>query len=136
MFILLLPFFTAIDYSAVAGPGWHLSIYPPYFIWLLLFVIVFLFSTIGYWLFINKTGTTNRILFIFHVACTIPAILYLTFPSIFLNSHNTGGPELYEQIYDRIKFIPIAWAIFIVAQILFPIYFSGAFKSSRSFVKE
>jgi hypothetical protein len=121
LLILTVPF--SFDFATSAVPGWHTTIFPPYFIWGLLVMVVLLLVTIGYWLLSRKVGKINWTLFAIHVALTIPSVIFVNFPSIFLDVYQNSQEEILKDLSVRIKLIPVAWTLFIVGQILFLIYF-------------
>ncbi|OJY85075.1 MAG: hypothetical protein BGP14_04315 [Sphingobacteriales bacterium 44-15] len=127
LLLLTIPF--SFDFATSVVPGWHTTIFPPYFIWGLIVMIVLLLVTIGYWLLSKRTDKTNWTLFAIHFVLTIPTIIYLKFPSILLDVQLTDQNELIRAIEFRIKVIPVAWTLFIVGQILFLIYFIRTIKA-------
>ena len=129
LLLLTIPF--SFDFATSVVPGWHTTIFPPYFIWELIVIIVMLFVTIGYWLLSNQTDKINWTLFTIHSILTIPTILYLKFPSILLDFQATNQNEWIRAIDYRMKLIPLAWILFIVGQILFIIYFIRTIKTKR-----
>jgi hypothetical protein len=129
LLLLTIPF--SFDFATSVVPGWHMTIFPPYFIWVLIVIIVLLLVIIGYWLLSKRTDKINWTLFAIHFALTIPTIIYLKFPSIFLDVQLTDPNELIKAIEFRMKLIPVAWALFIVGQILFLIYFIRTIKQSK-----
>lgn len=129
LLLLTIPF--SFDFATSVVPGWHTTIFPPYFIWGLIVITVLLLVTIGYWLLSKQTDNTNWTLFAIHFVLTIPTIIYLKFPSILLDVQLTDQDELIKAIAFRIKLIPIAWTLFIVAQVLFLIYFIRTIKKSK-----
>lgn len=129
LFLLAIPF--SFDFATSVVPGWHTTIFPPYFIWGLIVITVLLLVTIGYWLLSKWTDKTNWTLFAIHFVLTIPTVIYLKFPSILLDIQLTDQDELIKAINFRMKLIPIAWTLFIVGQILFLIYFIRTIKQSK-----
>lgn len=130
LLLLTVPF--SFDFAASAVPGWHTTIFPPYFVWELVVTIVLLFVTIGYWLISKQTDKMNWALFAIHVVLTIPTIIYLRFPSMLLNVESADEKELIKAINFRIKLIPVVWAVFAIGQALFLIYFIRTIKIKRS----
>ncbi len=133
LLLLTIPF--SFDFATSVVPGWHTTIFPAYFIWGLAVLIVLLLLTIGYWLLSKRADKANLTLFAIHFALTIPTIIYLKFPSIFLNVQLTGQNELMRAIEFRMKLIPFAWTIFIVGQFLFLIYFIRTIRQTTSNIK-
>jgi hypothetical protein len=119
--VLTIPF--SFDFATSVVPGWHTTIYPPYFAWTAITIIILMFVTIGYWLLSKKIDKINWVLFIVHFILTIPTIIFIKFPVMFLNVNKINQDELIKNISLRVKLIPIAHWIFIAGQILFLIYF-------------
>ena len=130
--LLLLTFPFSFDFATSAVPGWHTTIFTPYFIWGIVIVIVLLLVTIGYWLLSKRTDKINWALFAIHFALTIPTVIYLKFPSIFLHSQLAGQNELLRATEFRIRLIPVAWTLFMIGQVLFLIYYIRTIKTKRS----
>jgi hypothetical protein len=121
LLVLTIPF--SFDFATSVVPGWHTTIFPPYFIWILFVMVVLLLVTIGYWLLSKRTDKTNWTLFAIHFLLTISTVIYLKFPSIFLDVQLTDQGELTNALIFRMRLIPVAWALFIAGQILFLIYY-------------
>ena len=130
LLLLTIPF--SFDFATSLVPGWHTTILPPYFIWGLFVMIILLLVTIGYWLLSKRTDKTNWTLFAIHFILTIPTIIYLKFPSIFLEVRSTDQNKLLEALEFRMRLIPVAWALFIAGQILFLIYYIRTIKVKHS----
>jgi hypothetical protein len=130
--LLLLTISFSVDFTTSVVPGWHTTIFPPYFILGLIVIIVLLLGTIGYWLLYNRTDRVSWTLFAIHFALTIPTMVYLKFPSILLNVQFKNQEELIKEIVFRMKLIPMTWTLFIVGQILFLIYYVRTIKAKRS----
>jgi hypothetical protein len=126
LLLLTIPF--SFDFSTSVVPGWHTTIFPPYFICGLIVFVVLLLVTIGYWLLSKQTDKTNWILFAIHFALTIPTVIYLKFPSILLDVQFTDQDKLIKAIEFRMKLIPVAWTLFILGQIMFLIYYVRTIK--------
>ena len=129
LLLLTIPF--SFDFATSVVPGWHTTIFPPYFIWGLIVVIVLLLVTIGYWLLSKRTDKFNWTLFAIHFLLTIPTIIFLKFPTILLDVQLPDQDKLIRAIEFRMKIIPIAWTLFIVGQILFLIYFIRTIKQRK-----
>jgi hypothetical protein len=121
LLLLTIPF--SFDFATSVVPGWHTTIYPPYFIWTLALVVVLLFVVIGYWLISKRVDKTNWTLFIIHHLLTIPTVIFIKFPSILLDVHQTDRDELIRSLALRVKLIPWAEGLFVVGQIFFLVYF-------------
>lgn len=130
LLLLTLPF--SFDFAASVVPGWHTTIFPPYFIGGLIVVFVLLLVTIGNWLLSKRTGKTNQTLFAIHFGLTIPTVIYLKFPYVLADLRLTDQNELIEALSFRVKLISVAWTLFIVGQIIFLIYYIRTRKASRT----
>ena len=129
LLLLTIPF--SFDFATSVVPGWHTTIFPRYFIWGLITIVVLLLVTIGYWLLSKRVDKINWTLFAIHFLLTIPAVIYLKFPSIFLDIQRSNQEEMIRAVLFRIKLIPIAWTLFIVGQDLFIIYYVRTIKLNR-----
>ena len=129
LLFLTIPF--SFDFATSVVPGWHTTIYPPYFVWGLVVIIILLLVTIGYWLLSKRVDKINWTLFAIHFILTIPTVIFLKFPSIFLDVQLTNREEIINAIFVRVKLIPVAWTLFIIGQIFFVIYFTRTIKLRR-----
>jgi hypothetical protein len=121
LLLLTIPF--SFDFATSVVPGWHTTIYPPYFIWTLALTAMLLFVVIGYWLISRRVDKANWTLFFFHLLLTIPTVVYMKYPSILLDVHETNQNEAMRSLSFRVRLIPWADALFVVGQILFLIYY-------------
>lgn len=81
--ISLFPF--SLDYAVSVVPGWHTTVFPPYFIWQSIVVLVMLLVSIAYWKLSKISDSINWTFFIIHFILTIPAIIYLKFDTVIIN---------------------------------------------------
>jgi hypothetical protein len=130
LLFLTIPY--SLNFSTSVVPGWHTTIFPPYFIWGLLVIIVLLLVAIGYWLILKQVDKISWTLFAIHFLLTVPTVILIKFPSIFLDIPQANQEEQIEAIYFRMKLIPVAWTLFIVGQVLFIIYFIRTINSKRA----
>ena len=129
--LVLLAVAFSFDSSSLTVPGWHTTIYPPYFIGVIISILVLLFVSIGYWLLATRDNKINWILFALHFTLTIPTAVFIFFPSIFLNVQQGDQEEIIKAVIFRMKLIPVAWAFLIIGQVLFVIYVVRVFKANR-----
>ena len=120
LLIGLFPF--TMDAVRSSQPGWHTTIYPAYFVITTSLITSLLFIIIGYWLVIRKAGKINIAIFIFHFLSSIAAMVFIKYPSIFMNIQGSNHAEIFNEIQLRIKIIPLAWILFISVQLMFPVY--------------
>ena len=133
LLFLEIPF--SCNFATSVVPGWHTTIYPPAtiylpnYIWSVILRTVLLFFLIAYWLALKRADKINWWLFVFHLFLTIPTIIFIRFPSLFLNVQNIDQEEAYNIISLRIKLIPWAEFLFVIGQIIFLIYFIRVIRS-------
>jgi hypothetical protein len=130
LLLLTIPF--SFDFATSVVPGWHTTVFPPFFVWTVILAIILLFVTIGYWLLSSRVDKMNWILFAIHFMLTVPTVIFIKFPSILLDVQETNQEELLQALSLRITLIPVAWTLFIIGQILFVIYFIRITKSKRA----
>ncbi|PVD53301.1 hypothetical protein DC498_05340 [Terrimonas sp.] len=121
LILITIPF--SFDFSTSIVPGWHTTIFPAYFIGELIVIIVLLFVIIGYWLLSKQGDKTSWILFAIHFLFTIPTIIYIKFPTVFLDLQIPNQDKQIKAIAFRMHFISAAWILFVLGQILFVIYY-------------
>lgn len=107
------------DYATSVVPGWHTTIFPPYFILQFIVVLIILLVSFAYWKLSTITGTINWIFFIIHFILTIPAIIYLKYGLMIFNSVTISKDEL---------LIPIS---FVIGQILFIVHYVRSLQRKR-----
>ena len=129
LLLLTIPF--SFDFATSAVPGWHTTVFPPYFVVVFITVIILLLATIGFWLLTKRNGKINWTVFLIYFTLTIPSIFFLKFPTIFLDVQPGIQEEFIKSMEFRMKLIPIAWVLFIIGQVLFLIYFIRIFRVSR-----
>lgn len=121
--LLLLTIGYRFNFAVSVVPGWHTAILPPCSIAAMAVVIFLLFAATGYWLLSERAVKINRALFITHFILTMPNVIFLMAPSIFVNTQQADQFGVMKDISFRMKLIPAAWILFIAGQALFLIYF-------------
>jgi hypothetical protein len=129
--LVLLAIAFSFDSSNLDVPGWHTTIFPPYFIEVIISILFLLFVSIGYWLFSNSADKISWILFALHCTLTIPIVFFIFFPSVFLDIQQGDQEKIIKAVIFRMKLIPFAWAVFIIGQVLCIIYFIRVFRNRR-----
>ena len=129
--LLLLLFSFSFDFATTAVPGFHSTIFPPYFIWVLVVLVILVFLIIGYWLLVKLANKIDWALFTIHFILTILTIIFLIFPSVLLDVERPNQEEVGNAMRFRLKLIPAAWSLFIVGQILFIIYYFRTINPNR-----
>jgi hypothetical protein len=118
--LLTISFFPLSQHYATSlVPGWHTTIFPPYFIWQSIVVLVMLLVSIAYWKLSKIPDRINWTFFIIHFILTIPLIIYLKFDSVIINLATKSKDVL---------LIPIAFAL---GQILFIVQYIRSLQRLR-----
>jgi len=105
-------------------PGWHTTIYPPYYSWLFIAIIMFFFAGIGYWLFIKKVSRLNWLLFIFYSLITTATYFFIKFPTVFITYEEDDQEKSLEAALTMVRLLPVANWVLIITQIVFVVYVS------------
>ncbi len=121
LLLLTIPF--SFGFGTWYIPGWQMTNYSSYFMMGFTAVSVLLFITLGYWLLSVRVDKIIWALFLCHLVLTIPTLIFLKFPYIFLDPKTTGLDEMLRTLSFRVKFIPAAWTLFFAGQVLFLIYY-------------
>jgi hypothetical protein len=118
---LLLFFLFPFDFATSVVPGWHTTIFPPhFFLWLVIIIFLFL-STIGYWFLAKRVGKINWMSFFVHLVLNIPSLIFIKFPSFFLDLEVLYVFDLSKTLL--IKSILLVLILFMIGQALFVIHF-------------
>ncbi|MDP3393021.1 hypothetical protein [Sediminibacterium sp.] len=120
-----------IDFVTSDIQAWHTTLNPPQFAWKLFVLTLICFMIIGNWLFSNRADKINWILFSFHAFLTLSTVTYLKLPYIFLEITSSNQNDLINSIELRIKFIPIVFVMFFLAQVLLMISFIRTIKKAK-----
>jgi hypothetical protein len=137
LMLVTIPF--SFDLATSAVPGWHTTVFPPYFIWIIIppyfiwiivVVVVLHLITIGYWMLSKRADKINWILFAIHFALTVPSVIYLRFPTMLLDVQRTDQEELIKALAFRMSLIPVFWTLFIIGQIIFLVYYTRKIKTA------
>lgn len=125
---ILFPF----DAATSVVPGWHISIFPTWFIIGVIVTIVLLLVTIAYWLLAKKRGIKpNPILFIGHILLTIPLLFYLRFPGVLITDQLNNEDEILQMLDLNRKTAISSLILFILGQVSFIIYFIRILKNKK-----
>jgi len=131
-FFILLLLTIPFDIATSVVPGWHTTVFSPYFVWKFIVAIVLVLVIIGYWLLFSRVDRINWVLFTIHIGLTIPAIVYPMISSIVLDEKLINHKGLIKAIEFQMKLIPVIWIFFIIGQILFLIYAIRTIKAGRA----
>ena len=120
----LLILFSESDMVTSLVPGWHTTIFQPHFLLSIVISIALLLNSIGYAMLLRKRQLLNLKLFAIHLLLTIPIVLHLNFPFLFLAEKlNQSADSLAREVDLEILIFKITMIAFIVGKIVFWIYF-------------
>jgi len=127
LFILTIPLSFdkfSLGFATSVVPGWHTTIFPPYFLLNIIVSIILLVITIAYWKLSKRIKPVKWVSFLIHFALTVPAILYIAFPSLMEN--------LLFKVIQRNEVVSYSWIVvlvftpyimFVIGQIFFAIFY-------------
>ena len=121
LFLFTMPF--GFDLATSVIPGWHVTIFPPYFVSAISAQIALGVVTLAYYMLAFKNYKTNWIIYTVHALLTIPALLLFKLPHLFIYA----GKDIHEmerQLSVAATQMMIANVMFMLGQLLFVIYFT------------
>jgi hypothetical protein len=126
--LLLLSISIEQDVAISLVPGWHMRVFPPYFIATIILVLV----TAGYWFLIKRLQKINWVFFLIHLMTTIPTVVFIRvlYVYVFLLWLDNGEDPM-DQLVFLNKLIPLAFVLFLAGQVSFLIYFMKAISKNR-----
>ena len=132
LLILTIPFSLdrfSLPFATSVVPGWHTTIFPPYFLINLVVSIIMILVTIAYWNMSRKMKKLNRTVFFIQLVLTIPAIFYISFPFFIdklLFDHD-------EPINFRLilSLILTPYVLFIIGQVFFFFHYFKTIKGKQ-----
>lgn len=134
-FVILALLLLTFPFSFLFGnwnfPELETRVYPPFFILLFTVLVILLFTSLGYWLSSKRVNRVIWTLFAFHTILTIPTLIFLKFPAIFLDVQQMSIGEILRVMSIRIKLIPASWTLFLTGQVLFLFYYLRTIKAGR-----
>lgn len=113
---------SSVEYASSVVPGWHTTIFPPYFFISLSLLVILLVVIVGYWI-LAKRGTFHLSFFIIHMTLTLPAVLFSRLPSLLTLM---DGPDILvneQPILFSTVAVFASFVLFMLGQVLFAIYF-------------
>ncbi len=118
LLLLSIPFESDVATSLL--PGWHVEIYPPCCI----AAIILFFVTAGYWILLKRAVRMNPILFVTHVLLSIPTVVFIRLPFLFVHFQAIKNVEDYGELFNkRMTMLECAFSLFILGQLLFGVFF-------------
>lgn len=120
LILLTIPF--SFEFTSSVGPGWHATIYSPYYFYTFVLIIVLLIASISYWLVLNKADKINWSLYFIHTLITISTLIFIKNPSLFMPYQN-AEEQIFSDFTLLLKLIRWAQILFVIGQIVFLIYF-------------
>ncbi len=106
------------------SPGWHTTIYPAYYRWVPVMVLLFLFFIIGRWLLGQKANKFDCRLFCVHFLISFTTEIFIRYPTILSKYHGLDiSDDAINDLVLGVRLIPIMEWTFRVGQSLFLVYF-------------
>lgn len=131
-FILLILNYPFLPYANSVIPGWHTTIYPPYFVAGAVVLIILMLVIIGYWLLLKRVDKVNWTLFVLHLLFTIPTVIYLKYPMMFFDFEHSSPEDIAKETVTRFQLITISWVLFAIGQLVFIVYFLRTMLTNRT----
>ena len=130
LILFLLSISMSFDFATSVVPGWHTTVYHPFSI-SNRFVIIFLsLATIGYWHLAKRGVKINTTLFVGHLMLTIPALIFMRVPPLFIGSDHSIHDKIINQLIFREQLLKVTTILFL-GQVIFLIYYFKAIISQR-----
>jgi hypothetical protein len=117
--LLLIVFIYFLGGAASVVPGWHTTIYPAYYSWLFITIIILFFGGIGYWLHIKRVGRLNWLLYIIYCLVTTVTYFFIKFPAVFIKYQQYDQEKVFATARTIMQLLPVATWVLIITQILF-----------------
>ncbi|MCS3799256.1 hypothetical protein [Niastella sp. OAS944] len=117
LIVLLIALIYFFGSAASVGPGWHTTVYPAYYSWVLVIIMTLFFAVIGYWLYLKTISKLNWILFIIYFLATTSTYFFIKFPAVLLK-YRQYNQAMFENARTIIQLLPIATWVLIITQIL------------------
>jgi hypothetical protein len=116
------------SFATSVVPGWHTVIFSPYFVASLAISIFIILPTRAYWQLRKSPEEINWLMFALHLFFTIPIVIFLRFPGLFLPTHWQTFDE-FEKQNQWLTIIAISFvALFVIGQFIFAIQYFKARK--------
>ena len=111
------------DYATSVVPGWHTTIFSPFFLINIVAAIIMLLVTIGYLKLGKRDFQIKWVVFLIHLLLTIPAIIIFRFPILFLDFWVNGQSNPSDVVTRVANYTMIALVLFVAGQVFFAVYF-------------
>ncbi len=114
-------------------PGWHTTIYPPYFLMNIVVSLFLLLTAIAYRKLLRRNASVSTGVFLTHLALTIPVVFYMIYPEP-LEEWMTMAIERLnpESISSLLVVFLFPYILFLLGQLLFLGYFYRRLKTNPS----
>jgi len=113
--VALLVYTLSLDFATPVIPGWHTTIFPPYFIVSVLLIFLLLIDLLLYWIALYKKSSDGKKIILWHFIISIIFTVLITHPSI-LFSLETEVEQL--SFTDKLINLVISYIVFQVAYLL------------------
>ncbi|MFT3796014.1 hypothetical protein [Flavobacterium sp.] len=130
--LLCLTSFVYSDFLSSLVPGWHTTIYPPYF-FVMLAVLNVLFPVFAYWKLSNSGRKPRPLVLAAHALVSSAILIAAKFPLLFLpETQGQTNPDILLQLFDLTRMLYLAFVIEQVAFLLLILYWIGRKKPTAS----
>jgi hypothetical protein len=119
LFLMLVTSPFSFDSATFKVPGWNKVAFTPRLTEIILLFVSLLVATGSYWFIARKEKKINGLLFIGHTLFTLPALVYLLWPSLEVwNTDNPDDTTSLQSIEFRTGLATAIWVLFVVGQLL------------------
>ncbi len=118
--LLLLVYPFSFDYASSVIPGWHTTIYPPYFMASFLLLVLLVMDGFLYWKLRNKNSAYVKKIIVFHFVISSLLILLIKFPQYYLETSSNANIEAL--LINTIETIKVVFVAFLIVQVLYCVY--------------
>jgi hypothetical protein len=104
--------------AASIVPGWHTTIYPPWYSGILVIMLTLFFAAIGYWLYLKQISKLNWVLFVIYFLVTASTYFFIKFPFLFLKFQEHNQEEMFATARNIVLLLPAITWVLIITQVL------------------
>jgi len=108
------------DFVTSVIPGWHTTIFPPFFIAVFLLIITLLIDSFIYWKLHNAKSSKSKKIVILHFFLTSIVAILLKYPEIYFKDINTNYTVT--EILGLLDWIKYIFLLFVILQIWYFYY--------------
>ncbi len=118
LLLLMNPY--TFDFATSIIPGWHTTIFPPFFIASFLLIIILLIDSFIYWRLHKAKSEKSKTIVIIHFIFTMVMALLIKYPDLYFKDINPNYTVT--EILNLLDWVKYASYFFVVLQILYFVY--------------